>query len=77
MLYIFLGYFKLSDNIYDGGIFLLIDCFKVCHDLEFKKEQKKEAESHKYILQLEKTEEPHRKTKLTQHRLSFWLSSVQ
>lgn len=56
---------------------MLIDCFKVCLDLEFKKEQKKEAESHKYILQREKTEEPYRKTKLTQHRLSFWLSCVQ
>lgn len=32
-------------------------CFKVCLDLEFKKEQKKGVEGYEYISQLEKTEE--------------------
>lgn len=54
---------------------MLIACFKVHLDLEFKNEQKKGVESHKYISQLEKSEEPLKKMKLMQH-LSFWLSSV-
>lgn len=43
----------------------------------FKNELKRRAVNDKYISQLEKTEEPHRKMKLLSHCLSFWLSFVQ
>lgn len=69
--YMFSGSFKSFDNTFDGGLFLLIACFKVCLHLALKNEQKKGVESHKYISQLEKTEEPLGKRKLRQHCLSF------
>ena len=50
---------------------MLLACFKVSHDLEFKLEQKKGVEGHKYVSQLEKSEEPLKKIKVMQHLFIF------
>lgn len=61
--------FESFDNPYDGGLFSLIACLEACLDLEFKRGQKREAESRKYTSQLEKTEATPRRTRLGQRHL--------